>query len=209
VAVEAVNRFVYEKEHGERKFPYRAVPPDNLLEVCCTDKIWEPGVGAIVDKVLAKIQEMGAVAAATTDAVPTSAAQSCALLPLSSWQEHNSWDWDDDSAIEAAGLSSERVADLLYKNGVCIGLLWTSPWYFRLDADRDGRKVYTSGRARRDAVRRCKLEESYIGLGHAVVCFGFRHGGKHVLVLDNHTTTGPRRWIHVKEFRTLYTLTVE
>ena len=45
---------------------------------------------------------------------------------------------------------------------------------------------------------------------HAVVCFGYRFRGDqmHVLVLDNHDATGPRRWIHVKELHTLYTLSV-
>jgi hypothetical protein len=44
---------------------------------------------------------------------------------------------------------------------------------------------------------------------HAVVCYGyrFRGGRMHVLVLDNHTPRGPRRWVHVEEFDRMYALT--
>jgi hypothetical protein len=110
--VEAANRFAYEKVHGEgTTFPYRAAPPDDLLNPCRTDKIWMPGAGADVAKVLvlAKIRETGGVPAATTSA-PTPVAQ----LLLRSWREHNSWDWDDDSAAVGGGFSPVRVADLLY-----------------------------------------------------------------------------------------------
>jgi hypothetical protein len=207
VAVEAVNRFVYEKVHDEgTTFPYKAAPPDDLFKVCRTDEIWKPSMGADVRKVLAKIQEMGGVPA-TTDA-PTPA-QRHPLLPMCSWQEHSCW---DESAAARRLSLPERVAYLLYNNGPCIGSLWTSPSYRRLDADRDGRKVYTSGYAgAAGAKQRLKLEERYPGKvwWHAVVCFGFRRGGKHVLVLNNHMPTGPRRWINVKEFRAFYTLTVQ
>lgn len=92
-------------------------------------------------------------------------------------------------------------------------LLWVSRSYRRYDADRDDALVYTSGGCgRSDDARRREIEALYPGqVGwHAVVCFGyrFRSGQMHVLVLDNHTPTGPRRWIHVDEFHTLYTLSV-
>jgi hypothetical protein len=203
VAVEAVNRFVYDKEHGEGTFPYRAAPPSNLLEACLTDGIWKPVVGADVGQVLAKIQDMGGVPAAATTSAPTPVPRT---LPLGAWQGHR---WDDDGSA-TGGFSPERVAALLSYYGPCIGLLWTSPSYHLLDADRDGRKVYTSGYAGAASANRRKLEERYPGKvgSHAVVCFGFRRGGKHVLVLDNQKPTGPRRWVNVKEFRTLYTLSV-
>ncbi|KAL6606474.1 hypothetical protein ACP70R_042127 [Stipagrostis hirtigluma subsp. patula] len=45
---------------------------------------------------------------------------------------------------------------------------------------------------------------------HAVVCFGYRFTedpeGMHVLILDNHTPTGPTRWVDYEEIDALYTL---
>jgi hypothetical protein len=202
--MEAVHRLQHEKLHGKgtttaTTFPYRAAPPSDLLEACRTDGIWNPGVGAYVGDVLNKIREMGGVPATT--AAPTPA--QCRPLPLRSWEEHR---WDD---FAAGGLSPGRVADLLYNNGPCIGLLWVWPWYHLYNGDGDNALVYTSGCGRSDDARRM-IEELYPGqVGwHAVVCFGFRRGGKHVLVLDNHTRSGPRRWIDVEEFHTLYTLRV-
>jgi hypothetical protein len=84
--VEAVNRFVYQKVHGEgTTFPYRAVLPDDLLEACRIDAIWKPGEGAHISRVLRKIREMGGVPAVTTNTAPTSVAQGRrhrVLLPL-------------------------------------------------------------------------------------------------------------------------------
>ena len=204
--VEAVHRLQHEKLHGKgTTFPYRAAPPSDLFKACRADGVWKPGEGADVADVLTKIQEMGGVPATAT-AIGTNAAP-CFFLPLGSWQQHR---WDDD---DAGGLSPERVADLLYNNGPCIGVLWViSPWYQPIDAADGDTLVYTTGGCgRSDDIRRLS-EDLFDGhpVGwHAVVCFGyrFRDGHMHVLVLDNHTPTGPRRWIHVKEFHTLYTLT--
>ena len=209
--MEAVHRLEHEKLHGNGKgttttttFPYsyRAAPPSDLLEACRIDGVWKPRVGAYVGDVLIEIQAMGGVPAINA------ATLGQRFLPLLSWQEHR---WDDSSA--AGGLSPERVADLLYNNGPCIGVLWViSPWYQPIDAADGDTLVYTTGGCgRSDDIRRLS-EDLFDGhpVGwHAVVCFGyrFRDGHMHVLVLDNHTPTGPRRWIHVKEFHTLYTLT--
>jgi hypothetical protein len=60
---------------------------------------------------------------------------------------------------------------------------------------------------------RCGGVQERVGW-HAVVCFAYRRffcaEEMHVLVLDNHDdkTGGPRRWVHVEEVDTLYTLAV-
>lgn len=202
VCLEAVHRIQNEKLHGKATtafFPYRAAAPSDLLEACRIDGVWKPGVGAYVGDVLNKILEIGGVPATNAATLVE------CFLPLHSWREHS---WDD----EAGGLSPERVARLLHNDGPCIGLLWVSPWYHRYDAGRDDALVYTSGCGRSDDDVRRKIEELHPGqVGwHAVVCFGyrFRGGQMHVLVLDNHTPTGPRRWIEAEEFHTLYTLSV-
>ncbi|KAL6606395.1 hypothetical protein ACP70R_042048 [Stipagrostis hirtigluma subsp. patula] len=103
------------------------------------------------------------------------------VLPLRSWQEHR---WDDDGH----GLSPERVARLLDCRGPCVGTVTSTP------AATTSRRLYGGE----------------VGL-HAVVCFAYRVCGDqmHVLVLDNHTSTGPRRWVDVEELDALYTMDVE
>lgn len=90
---------------------------------------------------------------------------------------------------------------------VCCGV------YGYFDAARDGGTLVYRGCSRSEDDRR-RSEELYaqrwpVGW-HAVVCFAYRFCGEemHVLVLDNHDMTGPRRWVLVEELDTLYTLAV-
>jgi len=170
-----------------------------LFVKCVIDDTWVWGWGANVGKVLNKIQELGGLPAVNA---PTLAER---VLPLRSWQEH--W-WGHDGGH---GLSPERVAQLLWK-GPCIGSLWVvGPWYGPVDAEQDEGRVYTSHGCGRSEDIRLLSEDLFPGdqVGwHAVVCYGYRvRGGRmHVLVLDNHTTWGPRRWVHVEEFDRMYAL---
>jgi len=197
VCVEAVHRFEHSKLHGETEaLCYQ------LISACFRDGIWTPGKGANVDKVLTKIQKMGGVPAITNAPTPAPC-----VLPLRSWNEHSLWDWNDGSV---AGRLHDRVAELLERHGPCVGVLWVCPWYHRFDADADDTLVYR-GCGRNDDDRRMS-EQLYRGqVGwHAVVCFAYRFCGQpmHVQVLDNHSATGPWRWIDAEEFHTLYTMSV-
>ncbi|KAL6606460.1 hypothetical protein ACP70R_042113 [Stipagrostis hirtigluma subsp. patula] len=216
VAVEATHRLVYEGRHGKGTFRWRAADPHKqLLEDCsrtnrsictpgegacvhCKNKtIYTPGEGAYVHDVLKLIREKGLPLAN-----PPSQAQS--VLNLMNWTKH---EWRG-----ADGLTHDRVAKLL-DAGPCVGSLWVCPWYsyFMANGDEDDAWVYKG----------CGQDESYKNESkrlyggeagrHAVVCFGYRFCGDqmHVLVLDNHSHSGPRRWVDVCEFDELHTLDVD
>ncbi|KAL6658804.1 hypothetical protein ACP70R_002844 [Stipagrostis hirtigluma subsp. patula] len=197
VCVEAVHRLEHTKHHhGEGTFPCKARAPYKLLIACLRDRTWTPGEGAYVGAVLDKMQQLGGAPATTTAATP---AAPC-LLPLRSWQKHS-----------GAGLTPKRVAELIDIHGPCVGVLWVCPWYHHFDAGRDDELVYRGcGRSVYDRLRSKALYGDRAG-SHAVVCFAYRFCGEqmHVLVLDNHGPTGPRRWVDVEELDTIYTLNVE
>ncbi|KAL6589848.1 hypothetical protein ACP70R_050207 [Stipagrostis hirtigluma subsp. patula] len=196
VAVEAMHRLVHELYHGAGTFHWKAGEPHELLRACQRKGIWEQGKGAAVPEVLEKIRELGGVPLAN----PPSMAHT--VLPLISWQEHR---WDDDY-----GLSPERMAKLL-DCGPCVGRLWACPWYFLFDASRNDDSVYHGcGRSRANREESEHLYPGDVG-SHAVVCFGYRFCGDqmHVLLLDNHSATGPWRWVDFEELDALYTITVE
>ncbi|KAL6606459.1 hypothetical protein ACP70R_042112 [Stipagrostis hirtigluma subsp. patula] len=193
VAVEAMNRFVYAASHGEgTPFPWAAAEPHQLLLECQRRRIWDKRTGAYVRAVLEVIQEWGGVPLANP---PSDDAR--AVLPLRSWREHH-------------GLTQRSVAKQL-DAGPCVGTLWVCPWYHLFDATRNDAWVYRGcGRCANKREESKRLYGHKAG-SHAVVCFGYRRCGDqmHVLVLDNHSPTGPRRWVDVEELDALYTLDVD
>lgn len=193
VAVEAMNRFVYALLHGEGvPFPWAAAEPLELLEICKVSGIWDRCTGAFVHAVLGVISEWGGVPLAN----PSSDART--VLPLSCWQKYT-----------GAQLTQEGVAKLLY-GGPCVGTLWVCPWYHLFDASRNDTWVYRGCGQSQDNRAKSKRRYGKRVSSHAVVCLGYRCCGDqmHVLVLDNHKDTGPRRWVDVREIDALYTLTV-
>ncbi|KAL6606397.1 hypothetical protein ACP70R_042050 [Stipagrostis hirtigluma subsp. patula] len=199
VGVEARHRFKYAKDHGDGEhFPWNAAEPERLLEVCRKEGIWMPGRGANVGRVLDMIKYRGGVPVANP-----AAGSPLDVLQLSSWEEHS---WDG-----GPGLSPQRVAELL-DGGPCVGRLWTCPWYGYFDASLDDGAWVYRGCGRSEAARQeSKRLYRAAAVSHAVVCFGYRFCGDqmHVLVLDNHQDTGPRRWVDVEEMDALYTLNVD
>lgn len=145
------------------------------------------------------IQRLGGVR--TTNA-PTPAPS---FLPLHSWQLHK---WDIGN-----GLTEERVIELLDTRGPFVGTLWVCPWYHLFDVAEDNDLVYRSGCARNKALQ--EFSESCFGKGlvglHSVLCFEYRvrEGELEVLLLDNHTPTGPKRWIWFYELEEVHTIRVE
>ena len=198
VCLEAKHRLEYEKVHGEGTFPHWVLDYDLLIEACRRDRIWIPGKGANVGKVLDKIEQTAGVPVTTTAPAPAQP-----WLPLRSWRPH-SWD---------AGLSPTSVAELLDSHGPCVVVLWVCPWYKYFDAAAgDDALVYRGcGRSEDDREQSKRLYGDQTGW-HAVVCFGYRFcgGQMHVLVRDNHdaAANGPQRWIDAEEIHMLYTLSV-
>lgn len=126
------------------------------------------------------------------------------VMTLGMYKKHSA-----DSGDE---LTKERVAELL-DQGPCVGRLFACPWYSCFDATKNDNWVYRG--CGRDKVTRedCKSRYPHEIMGsHAVVCFAYRkceNGELHVCVLDNHTDSGPERWVDVEELDALYTLKVD
>ncbi|KAL6606466.1 hypothetical protein ACP70R_042119 [Stipagrostis hirtigluma subsp. patula] len=190
-AVEAMHRRKYAKVHVDHKrFPLKAAKPHELLEVCRKKGIWTPDEGAYVGDVLKTIQEEGGVLTTNGE-----------RLQLPWTQKHN-----------VAWLSSDRVAELL-DNGPCVATLWTCPWYYWFYATSHNDTWVYRGCGRSQAYRdeSKRLYPGKVG-SHAVLCIGYRvwdHGQMDVLVLDNHTATGPLRWVDVEELDELHTVSME
>ncbi|KAL6606465.1 hypothetical protein ACP70R_042118 [Stipagrostis hirtigluma subsp. patula] len=188
VAVEAMHR----RRGRGRLFPVaEAEAHKQLLEECQSKGIWTPDKGAYVGDVLKMIRELGGV--------PTT--NRGQRLPLPWSQKHT-----------VAGLSSDSVAKLLDDNGPCVGTLWTCPWYYYFFATSHNDVLVYQGCGRSEDYRK-EGKDLYPGEvgSHAVVCIGYRLCGNqmHLLVLDNYTDIGPRRWVDVEEFDELHTVSME
>lgn len=194
------HRREYETYYGVGTFPCQAAAPRKLRSLCRREKIWTRS-GAYVGDVLGMIKHMGGIK--TTNAPPPAPY----LLPLDSWEQHR--------CDVGAGLTADRVMEILDSRGPFVGTFWVCPWYSLFDAREDGNLVYRSGCARSKHMQ--KWSEMCFGhykvpLGlHSVVCFAYRvvGGELHVLILDNNAPTGPERWIHYLELQEVHTVSVK
>lgn len=208
----------YRIQHGNkgRAFPDTIIADGalrKLQERCAENKTWEEYVGTHnPGGVLKTMQEMGNDDLLMTDESTSSSHAS----PLFSWQGHGMFEGDSSAAM-----LRRLVVHQLDGHGPFVGCLWVLPWYKYMDADRDHALVYNGcglSQANRDlskilyppveAADGRKIAQ--VG-GHAVLCYGYRvHRDRNmdVFVLDNHATTGPRRWVDVLEFFAIFTLNV-
>ncbi|KAL6606467.1 hypothetical protein ACP70R_042120 [Stipagrostis hirtigluma subsp. patula] len=191
VAVEAMHRRLYERKYGQGTFLLEAAEPHKqLLHECRSKGIWTPAKGAYVGHVLKMIEKVG---------VPTT--NNGQPLPPPRPEKYT-----------VAELSKGEVAELLDDNGPCVGTLWTCPWYYYFTAtSHNDLLVYRGcGRSKDDREESERLYPGEVS-SHAVVCIGYRFydDQMHLLVLDNHTNFGPRRWVDVEEFDELHTVSTE
>ncbi|KAL6861668.1 hypothetical protein ACP4OV_017368 [Aristida adscensionis] len=204
VCLEAQHRREFEAVNGAGTFPCHAAAPRKLRQACRREKrwveqeaamkrTWEPKEGVrYLGRVLDKMIQLGGLP--TTNAPPPAPHS----LRLASWERHHRRD----------GLTADFAARLIHERGPCVGVLFITPAYHVLDASRDGGDAVFRGCPR--SMRGWWRHVDGAGY-HAVVCFQYRHdhGELQILILDNHSPTGPPRWISFDEIDDMFTLTVQ
>jgi hypothetical protein len=199
VCLEANHRRKYESIHGQGTFPLQAADPSKLRRECFHDRYWDPVYGrkkmtrtwdrkqgfAIIARVLDMLIKMGGA--------PTTTLTTTKSLPLTGWEAFFH-DWT---------LTPRLAARLIHERGPCVGLIFITDEYYQIE----GEMVY---RGCPSSLRRSLLKDGGGGGFHAVVCYQYRHkdGELQIRVLDNHSATGPRRWIAFCEFYSIYVLRV-
>lgn len=121
------------------------------------------------------------------------------FLQLRSWQAHGC-------------LTKKRLAELLDTRGPCVGVLWVCPWYHLFDASVNPNMVYRACGRNAEYRRASKFFFRERAGRHAVVCFAYRcpqPRQMHVFILDNHSATGPTKWVDFEEMESVYTITVD
>ncbi|RLN12358.1 hypothetical protein C2845_PM09G04130 [Panicum miliaceum] len=206
--LEAQHRKEFEAVHGAKSFPCRAAAPRKLRQVCFRELIWNPSTGKrertwdpkvgarYLGRVLRKMIQLGG--ARTTNAPPPAPF----LLPLADWEGYHR----DDH-----GLTPEVAKQLLHRRGPCVGTLFATEDFYRMDASLFSHRAAVAFRGcpreKREEVRGSDPDAAM----HAVVCYAYRHnkqGKLLVLVLDNQQATGPSKWVHFDEFDSFYVLYV-
>uniref|UniRef100_A0A0D9WX30 Uncharacterized protein n=1 Tax=Leersia perrieri TaxID=77586 RepID=A0A0D9WX30_9ORYZ len=195
VCIEALHRLEWERLHGPGTFPCRAAAPRKLRRACkqTNPPIWNPKDGLQkIPLLLKKIMELGGIP--MTNAPPPAPF----LLPLKSWKMYR----------RDGSLTPERAAHILRTHGPYIGILWVSLLYPFIDASVDDQMVY-----RFWFPPHLRRISDYLLMQYL---FAGRLKDKDlddlltkILVLDNHTDTGPSRWIRFEELDKIYVLRVD
>lgn len=194
VCLEARHRLDFERRYGFNKFPFyiTAAAVADLKNQCTVRGVWTPLYGAHEEGVLRVIQAMGGAEVANRFGW-----KPC-KLQVKSWECHSNRDHNGQA------MRQSEIAKLIQTKGPLLGtiLVHTESYYAPGWEDR----VY------RGKPRGTK------GNGHLVVCTSYRYHptGRvgsptelHIEVVDNHTRTGPVRWILAIAFTRFFVVHVE